>query len=321
MKNFALLVLLPFILFLLSCNNEQLSQQEAISKLEATIDENPTSENASALIKAYDNYISKYPEDEEYNSKLLYRAAALQYRMNRFNGALNKLTKIIKDYYETSTSPKAAIFLGDIYLEKLSNPENAYSIYQTLIKAFPNAEESKQAAEKLPAGLPAIEDRMKALGEQIYNDSLHRIEYRTANNYIYACEVYALMLPDAENTPEILFKGGEVARSIKSFNKALDLYKTINDDYPEHEKAAQALFMRAFTYDSDMKQVEEARTLYESFIEKYPQDTAFTASAKVLLENLGKDDEEIIKAITKGAKEKDYSKDKSQPKLKEAVEE
>ena len=320
MKNVVLFFLLSLILVFSSCSNEQASQQEAISTLEASIDKDPTTENATALIEAYDNYISTFPDDKEYNAKLLYRAAALQYRMNRFNGSLNKLTRGIKDYYETSTTPKSAIFLGDIYLEKLSNPDNAYSVYQTLIKAFPNAEESKKAAEKMPAGLPGIEDRMKTLGEQIYNDSLHRIEYRTANNYIYACEIYALMLPDADNTPEILFKGAEVARSIKSFNKALDLYEAINNDYPEHERASQALFMRAFTYDSDMRQVDEARPLYEAFIEKYPEDTTFTASAKMLLENLGKDDEEIIRAITEGAKEQDYSDDKSQPSLKGATE-
>ena len=58
------------------------------------------------------------------------------------------------------------------------------------------------------------------------------------------------------------------------------------------------MFLKAFTYDNDLKKVEEARVLYNEFLKKYPNDE-FADDTKFLLENLGKDDEEIINSFGK----------------------
>lgn len=55
--------------------------------------------------------------------------------------------------------------------------------------------------------------------------------------------------------------------------------------------------MRAFTLDSDLKRLDEAKALYEQFVADYPDDD-FVDDAHILLENLGKDDEEIIRSFT-----------------------
>jgi TolA-binding protein len=318
MRTLYFFAVLSGLILLTACQSEQQKLQDEISAVEKTIDEDPTTENAQALIKRYDAYIDMFPEDHETNARYLYRSAALLYRMNRFSGAINRLNSSLKNHYEASTSPKAVAFLGDIYLEELNNPDNAYSLYQSLIKAFPDSEEAKSVLAKMPGGLPDMESRLKSLGAQIYNDSLNRIEYRIANNFIISSESYSLVLPNAEDTPEVLYKAAEVARSIRSFNKALELYETINSQYPEHEKSSQSLFMRAFTLDSDLRQIDEARKLYESFISQYPDDD-FVDDAQVLLDNLGKDDEAIIEAITKGQQnfEQQKKKDKSTPVLKD----
>ena len=56
--------------------------------------------------------------------------------------------------------------------------------------------------------------------------------------------------------------------------------------------------LSAFTLDNDLKRFEEARTLYEEFLERYPQNE-FSDDARFLLENLGKDEEEIIRSFEK----------------------
>ncbi|MEN0006956.1 MAG: tetratricopeptide repeat protein, partial [Bacteroidota bacterium] len=74
------------------------------------------------------------------------------------------------------------------------------------------------------------------------------------------------------------------------------IYDQIYENYPDYEKAPQSLFLKAFTQDNDLKRPDEARKLYEEFLERYPEDD-FADDTQFLLENLGKDDEEIIKSF------------------------
>jgi len=88
--------------------------------------------------------------------------------------------------------------------------------------------------------------------------------------------------------PKLLKSG-----SNRQFKKALELYEWVYNKYPNHEKAGTALFMQAFTLDNELNQKGKAKAIYEAFVAKYP-DNGFADSAKFLLENLGKSDEEII---------------------------
>ncbi|MCB0566367.1 MAG: tetratricopeptide repeat protein [Phaeodactylibacter sp.] len=291
-------LLLCFVIFgLMACQSEQEKAQAQVTELEKQFEDDPRTEKAQEVLEAYQNYIAQFPKDAEATPRYLYRAAALQYRMNRFSAATAFLTQAIKDYYSSSNTPKAAVFLGDIYQEKLGNEENALTVYQSLIRAFPESEETEATHEKLPEGLVGVEARIENMGAQMFDDSTGRIEYRIANNFIHSTELYALLLPKSDDTPDMLYKGAEIARTIRSFDKALELYAQITEMYPESSRAPQALFMRAFTLDSDLKQFDQAKALYEQFIADYPNDD-FVDDAQILLENLGKDDEEIIRSFT-----------------------
>ncbi len=289
-------------LLLSGCQSEQESAQAKITELEKQLEDGPTTSNAQVVVQAYLDYASRFPEDKEVTPRYLYRAAAVQYRMNRFAGAVELLSQAIRDYYDSPNTPKAAIFLGDIYEEKLRNEENAVTVYQALIRAFPKSEEAKEAIKKSPEGIASLEHRLEMMGNMMFNDSTGRLEYRIANNFIASSELYALLLPGSKEAPAMLYKAAEVARSVRAFDKALGLYEQINQQYPEHEQASRALFMRAFTLDSDLKQLDEARSLYEQFIAEYPEDD-FADDAQVLLDNLGKDDEEIIRSFTQDQEE------------------
>ena len=94
----------------------------------------------------------------------------------------------------------------------------------------------------------------------------------------------------------LLHQAGETARSIRNYGKAIEIYDLIYNVFPDYEKAPQALFLKAFTLDNDLKQTEEAKALYEAFLEKHP-DNEFADDTQFLLDNLGKDDEEIIQSF------------------------
>lgn len=285
------------LVFTFACSSEKSKMQADISKLETALEETPDTENAKALIDAYNAYIAANPDDREENARYLYRAAGVQFRMNQFSGAVESLNRGLKEYYNSSVSAQNAALLGHIYSDKLRNEENASTIYQAMAQVYPDYEQIDEIKTRLEkASLPPVEERIESLGRRMFNDSLGRIEYRIANDFISSCELHAMLLPDSPKSPEFLHKAGETARSIRAYTKALEFYEWIGSKYPDYEKAPQALFLRAFTLDNDLGRIDEARALYESFLEKYPEDD-FADDTKFLLENLGKDDEEIINSF------------------------
>lgn len=314
MSTKALGILLMAALFLSACNTEQKKLQEEITKLEKAVEETPNPTDADELLRLYQEYVVQYPDDADFSPRYLYRAAALQYRQNRSSSAINHLNQAISGYYEDANTPQSMLFLGDVYQDNMRNEESAYTVYQALIQAFPNSEQAALAAKKLPDSLPSLEQRINDLGTNMFDDSTKRFDYRTGNNFIISSELYAMLLPKSEEAPAILYKAGDAARSIRSFNKALELYGKITANYPDYEKAPMALFLQAFTYDSDLRRYEEAKPLYEQFIAKYPTHD-FADDAQASLDNLGKSDEEILRYF------EDKSKEAEEAGIKQATEE
>lgn len=93
-----------------------------------------------------------------------------------------------------------------------------------------------------------------------------------------------------------LYRSAEVSRSVGDFDLTLDTYQKVIKRYPSFHKAAEAKFMLAFTYDEDMNDNENARAAYTSFINDHPEHT-FADDAQMLLGNLGKTDEEILREL------------------------
>ena len=137
----------------------------------------------------------------------------------------------------------------------------------------------------------------KKIGEtrnQIYSEKDNRFDTQKAMEYIQYCQSYAEKAPNDPEAAKYLFQAAETARSIKKYDQALVIYDKIYSDFSSYAKAPQALFLKAFTLDSEMKQYDKARGLYEEFVKKHPTDE-FADDTQFLLENLGKSDEEIIK--------------------------
>ncbi len=134
------------------------------------------------------------------------------------------------------------------------------------------------------------------LGKRMYDESTNRLDTKVANEFIASCEAFAQANPDHEKSAEYLLKAGETARTIKNFQKGIALYDRVIETFPNHPKAAQALFLTGFTLDNDMQQSDKAKVIYEEFLQKYPQDE-FADDTQFLLNNLGKTDDEIIKSF------------------------
>jgi TolA-binding protein len=93
-----------------------------------------------------------------------------------------------------------------------------------------------------------------------------------------------------------LWKSGETARAVRAFGEAEEVLREIYETYPETEEAPKALFLHAFMLDEDLKQYDKAKSLYEAFLQKYPESD-FTDDAQFLLKHLGKTDEEMLEFL------------------------
>ncbi|MEM6316264.1 MAG: tetratricopeptide repeat protein [Bacteroidota bacterium] len=289
-----------FILILLigsfGCQSNNHAELSKIDRLEAALATDPNPANRKALIAAYQDTIAANPTPQVVNAEFYNKLANLQIETKSFVAALQTLMQGIKEAPKSSDISEKVWLLGTIYDQHLQQPLVASIIKKLYAQQYESAKHAAVAKQFLNNSNTDLSEDITALGSSMYDDKTHRVDYQAANDYIRICELYALVRPQDSKSPEYLHKAGETARSVRTFPKAVALYDWIYNQYPNFEKSAQALFLKAFTYDNELGDKETAKVLYEEFLEKYPTDD-FADDTKFLLANLGKNDDEIIKSF------------------------
>ncbi len=106
---------------------------------------------------------------------------------------------------------------------------------------------------------------------------------------------YADNYPQATETPEFLFRAGELfSNDLGSMDRAIATFKRNYQEYPDHETAANALFLIAYLYHNVMQNLVQAEKYYTEFLEKYP-DHKMSQTAQFELSHLGKSPEEVFR--------------------------
>lgn len=117
-----------------------------------------------------------------------------------------------------------------------------------------------------------------------------------AQQYVNEAIAFSEAFPSDTLAALPLYRSAEVSRSIGDPKQAILTYQQVIERYPTFYKAPEARFMLAFSYDEDMNDLERAKTAYQDFLAKHPNHT-FADDAQMLLANLGKSDEEILKEL------------------------
>ncbi len=279
-----------------ACQSESQKAQKEIGQLEQQYEKTSDTGLAATLVEKYTTYVAAHPGDAETNAQYLYRAARLHYGKGHFQLAADLLQQAVKDYYKTGNTPAIALMLGKLYKENLSKPEASNTVFQSMKQVFPDYAEAKTELENLDPALPPAPQRINNILQQLTTDSIGRINFATANDFILNAELYAMLQPASAEAPQLLYKAGEVAGSLGAYEKAISIFDWIYNGFPDFEKVSICLFMKAFTLDNNLKKIDEARPVYEEFLRKYPKDE-FADDAKILLDNLGKSDEEIFNSF------------------------
>lgn len=286
---------------LISCKPSVPSFQDKMVSLEKSYSQNPTIENANELIEIYAEYTKNNPEELSENSRLLRKTAQIYFDNQEFLKSAGTLVLAIKQYYQSGETQENILQLADIYQNHLSNPEAATATLNGFIHAFPDHENSEQLKKELGESYVDLNPNLIALGTKIFEtpDGKPGFNRDAAEKYIGHSEIYALTNGgNVDLASDMLMKAASVARTAKNYSKALEYYYWLSEAYPEHEAGKKAFFLQAFTLDNDMGKAEEARPIYQAFVNKYP-DHHFVDDANFQLKNLGKSNSQIIDSFEK----------------------
>jgi TolA-binding protein len=290
-------VALLFLLF--ACTSEEATE---FSILENEVAENPTNANVSDLLNEYTSWLVEHPKVNDDRRDVLIKIYDVSSKHIRQKMKLSALKGLVLDYPKDPETMDRLIEMSSM-LEQMRKTGAAQILNQAIAENYPGNQKVKdEILPKLPPNLLPIDTVIYQLGQAMFNDGSMRLNNRVGRQYVDACEAYAIVFDGTPQAVELLHKAAETARTLNTVHKAIEIYDWILTRYPENKRSSQALFLKAFTYDSNLGDVDNAKTYYEEFLDKYPNDD-FTESATFLLKNLGKDDDELLDILQKKSQE------------------
>ncbi len=296
-----ILVLIAFTTFLLACKGNQNTEEKAIETQAALYKANPTDSTAQAYIQAISDYMADHGHADSTSSKYVLRAAKVSVERNQLNQALGFYKMYMIEYpNQQDLDDRLADVIG--LLEKLQKKDLLQFLYRSFSERFKDDSRAASYAALVERKDVTVDSLLKETGLRMFNDSIYRLDENIARLYVDASEAAVMAQPNLPAAPEYLHRAAETARTLRDIPKAITLYDWVIERYPQHPRGSTSLFLKAFTYDNDLKDYENARIYYEEFLEKYPNNE-FAESAKFLLENLGKSDEELRQIIEKKQKD------------------
>jgi TolA-binding protein len=145
-------------------------------------------------------------------------------------------------------------------------------------------------------------DKIKETEKQLVNDSTRVLNRDLAEQQLKSYAEFSEKFPEDSRSEEFLYKAAELANSMGKTAVALDYYHNFCEKYPKSKKAPYALFLQAFIYENQLKNLDKAKELYNSFLTSYP-DHELAKDARFSLNNLGKSEDELIKMFEEKNKE------------------
>lgn len=273
-----------------------LSSYESLSEVYNAYKAEENQQTASKLVIQIMSQIGQPDLSDEAKLDLLNTGYEISSKHKLTSRTVSFLYPLIK---ETKNAPE-----NEERLAKLANimfdmkEESAGNVLANgFIRSYPSSSYVADLKKRVTFDGENMDAYIQSLGEKIFNEpDFNGLNRAACTEYIDACQAHALSYPNSASSPSYLYKAAEVAKSIKSTQKALTLYDWILDEYPNFEKAATTLFIKGFIIENELGNDVLARSVYDSFLEKYPKHE-LADDVEFLIENLGKTDEEIAKLI------------------------
>ena len=280
---------------LTACKSNVSPEQKAVDEAAALYKSQPTDSSAQAYVIALGHYAEVTGYADSTSARYVLQAARISSEHNQLKQALEYYKTYMVEYPDR---PDIADRLEDVIVivDKLQKPEINQVLYRSFATRFPQDPRTAGYQAKIENKEITADSILRYIGMNMFNDSTFRLNEAKANLYIDACEAAVMADPTLPNAPEYLHRSAETARTLRNIPQAIELYDWIINKYPTNNRAATSLFLKAFTYDNDLKNFAEAGKYYNDFLAKYPNNE-FAESAKFLLENLGKSEAELKKML------------------------
>jgi tetratricopeptide (TPR) repeat protein len=138
-----------------------------------------------------------------------------------------------------------------------------------------------------------MRELIKEAEKGLLTDSTFSPDAAEAKKLIGLYDQYAKQFPADTLSAEYLFKAGEISAGINDPMGGIEYYKRLYENYPGFSKAPVALFLQGFIYENQLGMLDEAKTIYQQFLDRYP-DHPIATDVSISLENLGKSPEEMM---------------------------
>ncbi len=104
---------------------------------------------------------------------------------------------------------------------------------------------------------------------------------------------FAKDYPEDSLSPGFMHKAAELAVSISMYEEAISTLNDLENKYPNYSFLPDAMYFKGFILENHLKNLPEAKKVYEDFLKKYP-DHKLASQVSAVLNNLGKSPEEMI---------------------------
>ena len=223
------------------------------------------------------------------NPQELMQIAQSNLDQNEEDRAIKNLDLLISKFPEDSLAPLAQYKLVNIYKNWKHNPEMVYNALKKTVDNYPLTLQSKQASKELNSFQEWIINKAETLRKR-------KLTMESINNLLYLVKKY----PNHELASKGQYIIGDIyMNDLRDFEKALEEYRIVLNDYKGSKEEALAQFMIGYIYANVLKDLDKARSEYQVFLDQFPKHELFP-SVKFEIDHLGKDINEIpaLKHIT-----------------------
>jgi len=83
----------------------------------------------------------------------------------------------------------------------------------------------------------------------------------------------SILFPEHSLEDDIIYQKAELHKRLKNIDKAIELYTAVYENYPEEIRADNALFKAAEIYQNQLKDLDQAKSLYEKLFIDFSNST------------------------------------------------
>ncbi|MEZ4907044.1 MAG: hypothetical protein R2771_05255 [Saprospiraceae bacterium] len=282
------------IVWLVSCKKDYVP--ENIKHLESDISQKGEKQYLDSLYSLYNDVIEDTILDK--NSKMEILDHGSKFFMDYNKGYSSNLIIYSLRKYPDSDNKNRIKSLIEIY--KLSGNKELAEIGESLfLEKYP--EEKQQNGKKTSDNNSNKIDfkvNLTDYSKKVFNslETTGKYDLVNAKKFINAVSLYAYINPNNENTVSYLYNAAQMSQMVGMNKRAIDIYDWILDDYPTNDKVSNALFMKGFLLDSELKNYSEAKKCYEEFLVRFPE-SPLVNDVKNSLKYLGMSDEEVLEKL------------------------